>query len=250
MPFGDPPPRFDQVLRRAVEKTRERRKFDAACRAAIHGKSRDEAREIMIEEYRKIGQEPPGQPMFDRRLDLLLAPRTPTNSVSDVVEGVSVLVGAATRFKKLLEGPTDSDREDMRRGDLHLTPDWHHTCPVELVDDAQSWIADVPVMGIISYRDLSPIRVNVQATATKGEGGVLMVTVGDRPVGTLSESGSDPFWAVLQLKNDDAFPVGSTGALRSRDPDGQWRLDLGAPKDVRPWPRFDDWPDEDEDGGK
>ena len=142
-----------------------RRKFDAVCRQAIQGRVPDEAREIMVEEYRKVGQEPPGQPILDRRVDMLLAPRAPVNGVTDLVEGVSLFVGAATRFKKLLEGPTDSERQDMHRSDLFLKPDWHHTCQVELVDDAQSWIGDVPLTGLISYRDLSLITVNVQATA-------------------------------------------------------------------------------------
>ena len=68
------------------------------------GEPRDEAREIMVEEYRKVGKEPPGQPILDRRVDMLLAPRTPVSRVTDLVEGVSVLVGAATRFKKLFDG--------------------------------------------------------------------------------------------------------------------------------------------------
>ncbi len=245
MPRGEPPP-FGRIFRQAVQRTRERRTFDATCRAAMRGKSRDEAREIMIEEYRKIGQEPPGQPLLDRRVDMLLAPRTPVNGVTDLVEGVSVLVGTANRFKKLLEGAADSNKEVRHHSDLFLHADWHHTCQVELVDDAQSWIGDVPLMGIIAYRDLSAIMVNVQATATKDEGGVLMVKVGERTVGTLSESGSDPFWEVLQVKVGDAFPVGSTGALRSQGPDGLWRLDLGAPEEVRHWPRFDDLPEDDE----
>ena len=203
-------------------------------------------REIMVEEYRRLGQEPPGQPILDRRVDLLLAPRSPVNGVTDLVEGVSLLVGAATRFKKLLDGAAGGN-EVGHHSDLFLKADWHHTCQVELVDDAQSWIGEVPVMGIIAYRDLSPIMVNIQVTAAKDEGGVLMVKVGERPVGTLSKSGSDPFWEVLQAKVGGEFPVGSTGALRSQDRDGLWRLDVGAPEEVRHWPRFDDLPDEDAD---
>ena len=242
----DPPSGMGQVFRQAIERTRERRKFDAVCRQAIRGKSRDEARGIMIEEYRKIGKEPPGQPILDRRVDMLLAPRTPVNGVTDLVEGVSVLVGAATRFKKLLEGPTDTDRQDMHRSDLFLKPDWHHTCQVELVDDAQSWIGDVPLTGLISYRDLSLVIVNVQATSTRDEGGVLVVKVGERTAGTAEEVGSDPLWEVLEVKIGDEFPVGSTAALRTQDSDGLWRLDLGAPEEVRHWPRFDDWPGDDD----
>jgi hypothetical protein len=234
MPSAEPPP-FGRTLRQAVEKTRERRKFDATCREAIRGKSRDEAREIMVEEYRKVGQEPPGQPLLDRRVDLLLAPRTQANGVSDFVEAASLLVGAATRFKKLLQDASDDNGVVRHHSDLYLKGDWHHTSQVELVDGAQSWIGDLPITGLISYRDLSLIDVNVQASASKNDGGVVKVKVGERPVGVLSKSDSDPFWEVLEVKVGGKFPVGSTAALRSQDPDGLWRLDLGAPVDVRKW---------------
>jgi hypothetical protein len=237
MPAAEPPP-FGRILRQAVEKTSERRKFDAICQEAVRGKSREEARDIMVEEYRKTGQEPPGQPLLDRRVDLLLTPRTPVNGVSDVVKAASLLVGAAIRFKKLLQDASASDGAVRHHTDLYLKGDWHHTCQVELVENAQSWIGDLPITGLISYRDLSLIGVNVQATASKNEGGVLKVKVGERPAGVLSKSGSDPFWEVLEVKVGDEFPVGSTMALRSQDPDGLWRLDLGAPEDVRKWLRF------------
>jgi hypothetical protein len=234
MPSAEPPP-FGRMLRQAFERTRERRKFDAVCREAIRGKSRDKAREIMVEQYRKAGQEPPGQPLLDRRVDQLLAPRTPVNGVSDLVEAASVLVGAATRLKKLLQDASDDNGVVRHHSDLYLKGDWHHTSQVELVDGAQSWIGDLPITGLISYRDLSMIDVNVQASASKNEGGVVMVKVGERLVGVLSESGADPFWEVLEVGVGDGFPVGSTVALRSQDPDGLWRLDLGAPEDVRRW---------------
>ena len=75
-----------------------------------------------------------------------------------------------------------------------------------------------------------------------------MVKVGERTVGTAWRGGSEPLWEVLQVMIGDEFPVGSTAALRTQDSDGLWRLDLGAPEEVRPWPRFKDWPDGDEDG--
>lgn len=234
MPSAEPPP-FGRMLLQAVEKTRGRRKFDAICREAIRGKSRDEAREITVEEYRKAGQKPPGQPLLDRRVDLLLAPRSSVNGISDIAEVASLMVGAATRFKKLLEDASDDSRAVSHHSDLYLKGDWHHTSQVELVDGAQSWIGDLPITGLISYRDLSMIDINVQTSASKNEGGVMKVKVGERPVGLLSEPGSDPFWEVLEDKIGGRFAVGSTTALGSKDPDGLWRLDLGAPVDVRKW---------------
>ena len=174
---------------------------------------------------------------------MLLAPRTAVSGVTDLVEGVSVLIGAATRFKKFFDAEPGRENQVRHHSDLFLEADWHHTCPVELEDDAQSWIGDIPLMGIISFRDISPIMVHIQATGPQDLDGVLLVKVGERRVGVLAESGSDPFWNVLQVKIGDGYPVGSAGALRSQDTDGRWRLDLGAPKNVRRWPRLDDLPD-------
>ena len=242
----DPPSGMGQVLRQAIGRTHERRKLDAACREAVRGKSRDEAREIVIEEYRRIGEEPPGQPILDRRVDMLLAPPNPVSRATDAVEAVSVLVGVASRFKELLDTAADSEKLARHRSDLFLKPDWHRTGRVELVDDAQSWVGDVPLTGLISYRDLSLIKVRIQASASRDEGGVLMVKVGERTVGTAEEVGSDPLWEVLEVKIGGEFLIGSTAALRTQDSDGLWRLDLGAPEEVRHWPRFDDWPGEDD----
>lgn len=246
MPIGEPPPRFDQILRQAAGKARERKRFDAVCREAIRGKSRDEAREIIIEEYRKVGKQPPGQPILDRRVDILLAPRTPESAVTGLVEGVSMLVGAATRFKRMLQDSSVIDEQVRHRPDLFLKPDWHRTCRVDLVDDAQSWIGVVPLTGILSFRDISMIMVNVQATAPQDEGGALLVKVGERTVGSVAGAGSEPLWEVLEVKIGDEFPVGSTSALRTQDSDGLWRLDLGAPEEVRHWPQFDDRQDDGE----
>jgi hypothetical protein len=200
----------------------------------------------MIEEYRKVGKEPPGQPILDRRVDMLLAPRTPESVVTGLVEGVSLLVGAATRFKKMLQDSSTIADQVQHPADLFLKPDWHHTCQVELVDGAQSWIGEVSLAGFLSYRDISMIRVNIQATAPHDEGGILVVRVGDRTVGTAADAGSKPLWDVLQVRMGEEFPVGSTAALRTQDSDGLWRLDLGAPEEVRHWPRFDDLQDDGE----
>jgi hypothetical protein len=66
LPTGESPP-LGRTLRQAIERSRERKKFDAVCREAIRGRSRDQAREIMREEYMKAGQEPPGQPILERQ---------------------------------------------------------------------------------------------------------------------------------------------------------------------------------------
>ena len=181
--------RFDQILRRTIQKSRDRSKFDTECRAAMRGKSRDEAREILIEHYRRIGEQPLGQPLLDRKLDMLIAPTSPTSRISDVVDGLASVVGAGVRFKKILHGPTDEDLTSHRKSDLFVTPDWHHTCRVDLVDGVQSWLGEVQVTGLVAFRDMSSIAIRIEATARRAEGGELRVLVRDQPGRSASRFG-------------------------------------------------------------
>jgi hypothetical protein len=62
-----------------------------------------------------------------------------------------MLVGAATRFKRMLQDSSVIDEQVRHHPDHFLKPDWHHTCLVDLVDDAQSWIGVVPLAGFSPF---------------------------------------------------------------------------------------------------
>ena len=233
--------RFDQILGRAIRKSRERARFDAQCREAMRDKLRDEAREILIEQYGQIGEEPPGQPLLDRKLDMLIAPGSAAKRVSDLVDSVSTLVGVSAHVKKIFQGPTEEDMRTLRKTDVFASPNWSHTIKVQLDDDAQSRLGESEAPGIVTFRDMSGIAVTIKATLPRAEGGVLEVIVGNRRVGTVADSDSDPYWKVIDEDPQPETTIG-TQALRTRDSDGDWRLDLGAPDKVRRPPRFEDFP--------
>ena len=239
--------RFDQIFRKAVQKSRDRTRFDSECREAMKGKSRDEAREILIEQYRRIGEEPLGQPLLDRKLDMLIAPTSPTSRINDVVDGISSLIGAGVRLKKMLQGPTEEDLRSHRKADLHVNPDWHHMSRVDLVDDVQAWLGEVEVSGFVAFRDMSAISVFIEASAPRADGGVLRVLVGERQAGVIADSDSDVHWEVVQQDHTDGMATIGTLALRTRDNDGLWRLDLGAPDRVNPRIRFEGFPQDEPD---
>jgi hypothetical protein len=207
----------------------------------MRDKSRDEAREILIEQYGRIGEQPPGQPLLDRKLDMLIAPTTAASRISDVVDSVSTLVGAGAHLKKIFQDPNEDDLEGHRRVDVFVSPNWHKTCQVALDDDAQSRLDETEVPGILAFRDMSGIAVTIKASVPRAQAGELEVLVGERRVGAISDSDSDPYWEVIE---DDPQPetTVATQALRTRDSDGAWRLDLGAPERMMQRPRFEDFP--------
>jgi hypothetical protein len=62
---------FSKVIADAVKKTHNPRALAAVVRRESKGKTRDEAREILITETRRAGGEPLGQPFLDRQLDMI-----------------------------------------------------------------------------------------------------------------------------------------------------------------------------------
>jgi hypothetical protein len=206
-------------------------KLEATIRKAALGKPRDEARDILIAEYNRHGKDPPGQPFLDRRLDMILAPNTPIDRAVRGVEDLTAIAGAGHRLMKFLQGFPRTLPPVLRQADIILIPDYHQTSRVVLDKDAQSWLGQVETVAL-TFRDMSHIGVNLRATAPRFNGGEIKVSVADRDVGVLSDADSDPYWQVLTETALDQTVVASTIAVRTRDTDGSWRLDLGAPKDT------------------
>jgi hypothetical protein len=228
MTYRDPPQSLGAALRKSIEKTRLRKKIDAACRQAMAGKTRDEARVILVEQYREHGEEPPGQPLLDARLDFLRRPTSTADTAKDWADGVAAVVGFGRGLKKVLTDEHPGD--DEPHADLMIIPDWNHTARVELVDDAETWLGEIEG-GLVRFRDVTTVNVDLQATGAREAGGRIVVSNHDRRVGLVAEENIDELWSVLGLEGTEGFPVASTHALRTRDTQtGLWRLDLGMPK--------------------
>src|SRR5271155_1924353 len=143
------------MIREALQKSRDRQKFDHVVRKAIVGKSREEATEILIAEYRRQGDEPPGQPLLDLKLDVLLEGHSMADRVALGAEGIGALMRAGPRFADLFKEGSEPSAFPAGMG---LSPDWKHTCRVLLDEDTQNWIGDAEVAGLFDFRDVSPIR--------------------------------------------------------------------------------------------
>jgi hypothetical protein len=213
-----------------MRKQRERSQFDDAARKVMAGKSRDEAREILIEQFRREDQEIPGGPLLEMRLDLLLAPDTPSEKVRLYIDSVGALARAGGRLKDLFTGE-DSGSVNMPPGNILMGPDWSDANRVLLDDDAQDWIGDARVV-VVDFRNLSPVSAVLQASGERSTGGQIVVLIDGRRAGVLDDADSGPFWELLTSGPDPSGNRAVTTVFRSKDSDGLWRLDVGGPKNV------------------
>jgi hypothetical protein len=144
-----------ECRREVVKRRRERSQLEAAVRRAAAGKSRDEAREILIAEHRRRGKEPLGQPLLDRQLDAILTQRTPADWAILQADGVAAVVGMGTRLVQLFRSAQDDDWPEIVY-DVTLVSDWHRTYPVIVDADAQDWVGEVEP-GLLTFRDLTTV---------------------------------------------------------------------------------------------
>jgi hypothetical protein len=234
MPTNEPL-RLGQILLRSFRKSRDRTRFNETVRRAIAGKSRDEARDILIEHLRSAGEEILGEPLLEMRLDLLLAPDTPAEKVKLHIDGIASLARASGRLKGLF---TDADSSSIgnRLGNIVIQPDWSHTQRILLDDGAQDWIGDVDVAGLVDFRNVSNVSALLQANGERQNNGRIVILIDGRRAGVLDDVDSGPFWDLRASGPDPSANRVSTIALRTKDSGGLWRLDIGGPKSVRHLP--------------
>ena len=230
---------FAKVIGDAAKKTRDRRVLYAAVRRQSQGRTRDEAREILIRETRRAGGEPMGQPFLDRQLDTILASDSPAERARQLVDGIGTLVKAGTHLVDTFRSTGDDHPDAADRPDVWFAGDLHRPCRVVLADGVGDWIGEVPSVGSISYRDLSSVRVELTPTAPRADGGEITVTVDGRAAGILDPEHAEPFWDLWDGRAAEPGDVAGTAAFRSSDRDGTWRLDVGAPERIRRsfWPQ-------------
>lgn len=223
---------FLKVIGDAVKKSHDRSELYAVVHRELQGKTRDEAREILIRETRRVGGEPMGQPFLDRQLDTILAPDTPVEKARQYVDGIGTAVNAGTYFVNVLRSPGADHADFTDRPDVQFTGDLHRPCQVLLSDGVEDWIGTIPSVGSISYRDLSSIKVKLTCSPRRVDGGEITATVDGRKVGILDPGHAEPFGDLLEGKGSEPGDVAGAGAIRSLDQDGIWRLDLGAPQKI------------------
>jgi hypothetical protein len=236
----DPWISFSKVIADAVKKAHNRKALYAIVRRESQGKTRDEAREILVSETRRAGGEPIGQPFLDRQLDVILTSDSPVEKARQFVDGMGAVFKVGANLVNTIRS-TGNDHPDFAdRPDISFRGDRHFLCQVLLADGVEDWIGELPSVGSISYRDLGFVRVKLTRTAPRAVGAEIAITVNGRRAGVLDPAHSEPFWDLWDADGVEPDDVAGTVAFRTLDVDGTWRLDVGAPENIRRSIRWQD----------
>jgi hypothetical protein len=217
------------MARRSVERSRASQQIRVAVRSGAQGKTRDEARQLLIDELRSRGQEIPAQPWLDARLDGILA----IGSRSDQVKiTVDVISSVGEMGLKMFKKYQDRSREDGdRAGEVGLSNfpipwDKRQSVEVALDDDAQDWIGALDEEMLLKFRQIGALNLKLSLAAD----GTVVVNVGDRRAGILPEVGAAAFRPFFSWLSNDDHPLRVHGT-RYQSPDGHWHLYVNQPKE-------------------
>jgi hypothetical protein len=211
---------------------RERRKtweaVDEAVRAKSAGKSRDQVRQLLVDEIDARGLRMPIEPMLEMRLDWIYVGGNPVEKARLVAEAAVAVVGVPFRFKRMLDRVTQTP--DSHNGGRRLVRiDPRATIEVSLAADAQQHVSQAESLSIFAMRSATSIRVTLRVEDADEEPRVA-VYVADERIGEIPREHSAPFLAELdRASRKNITPVFL--ALRTRSVDHGWRLDLWKPRE-------------------
>jgi hypothetical protein len=182
---------FFDLLRRAREKSHASREVRAAVRSRARNKTRDEARQILIDEIRSHGQEVPAQPWLDARLDGILASDSPVDRARVTVEAVSALGDMGLKIIKTVKTHRDGNWNDPGSEESwgFFPPDRHRSVEIERDDDTQRWIGHAGGETTFTFRHLGSLRLNLHLSTD----GTVVAQVGGRRAGTLNDTDAEVF---------------------------------------------------------
>jgi hypothetical protein len=217
---------FFDLLKRSVERSRVTQEIRTTVRARSRGKTRDEARQILIDEIESRGQEVPAQPWLDARLDAILAGDHPGDRARATVEAVSALGEAGFRIYKMFKTHRAEDSDDQASEALQgfFAQDAHKSVEIELDVGVEEWIGHVEDEALFTFRDVSALRLTLHLSTD----GAVVAHVGDRRVGTLDEDAAESFRPCFSMFGRQRQVLRGRGG-RYRDPDGRWHVYVNLP---------------------
>jgi hypothetical protein len=220
---------FFEMARRSVERSRASQKIRAAVRSGAQGKTRDEARQLLIDELRSRGQELPAQPWLDAWLDGILANDGRSDQVKTSVEVInSVGKMGLKMFKRYQdrsrEGPGAAGVKGLRN--FPIPWDKRQSVEVALDHDAQDWIGALNEEMLLKFRQVGALTLELSLAAD----GSVVVNVGDRRAGMLPEVGAEAFRPLFSWLSNDDHPLRVHGT-RYQSPEGHWHLYINMPKE-------------------
>jgi hypothetical protein len=217
---------FFELLKQSTARRRIWREIHAAVRSRAQGRSRDEAREILVEEIRSRGQEVPPQPLLDVRLDAILANDSPGDRAKMTMEAVSALGEMGLKLGKMFRAHKAEDSTDPGFDGSWVPQDRKKSVEIELDDDAQSWIGQVDEESSFSFRHFGMLRLQLHLSSD----GSVVAHVGDRRVGILNDADAETFrpcFSSFGREHHILFAAGN----RYRTPEGLWRVYVYPPEE-------------------
>jgi hypothetical protein len=212
--------------------SRERQKawnaLDEAVRSKSEGKSRDEVRQLLVDEIDARGLRMPIEPMLEMRLDWIYVGGNPVEKARVIAEAAVAVVGVPFRFKRMLDRVTQAP--DSPSGGSHLVrTDPRATVQVSLAADAQQHLSQAESVSIFAMHRATSIRVTLRVKG-RGKQSRVAVYLADYCIGEIPPDHSGPFLAELDRANHkNITPVFL--ALRTRSVEHGWRLDLWKPRE-------------------
>jgi hypothetical protein len=214
------------MARRSVERTRASQQIRVAVRSGAQGKTRDEARQLLIDELRFRGQDIPAQPWLDARLDGIL---TNEGQVKTTVEVINSVGGMGLKMFKRYK---NRSREDPGPGDVEglrnfpIPWDKRQSVEVALDRDAQDWIGALDEEMLLKFRQVGALTLKLSLAAD----GTVVVNVADRRAGILPGVGAEAFRPFFSWLSNDDHPLRVHGT-RYQSLEGHWHLYVNLPKE-------------------
>jgi hypothetical protein len=219
---------FFDLLKRSVERSRISQEVRTAVRSRAEGKSRDEARQILVDEIRSRGQEVPAQPWLDTRLDTILASDSPKDRAKLTIEAMSAVGDVGLKMIKMFRAHTAevSDHPGSEQRGGFFLQDTKKSVEIEIGDDVQGWIGQVDEETTFSFRNVSALRLTLHLATD----GTVVAHVGDRRAGALNQTDAEVFRPCFSAFGTHRNALSARGS-RYRTPDGRWHLYVNPPKE-------------------
>jgi hypothetical protein len=215
------------ALKQAVEKSRVDRQIETNVRAGARGKSREEARKLLVDELQAHCEDVPPQPMLDVKLDAILASGSPLGRVQVTAQALKALGQSGAQLLKIFrdqDGGETGGADAQGRWFFPIPGDQRRTAEVELTDGVQEWLGHLEEEVTWEFWGMSHVHLELHP----GVGDTLEVRVADRRVGVLVGPETEEFRPLLSLLGDRGEMLTTTG-YRYHAPDGRWHIYVHLP---------------------
>jgi hypothetical protein len=190
------------------------------------GKTRAELRDLYVAELRRRDVRPPPQPFLDMQLDHAL--RNQGSVSMGYAEGLVVTARVGFSFAKNLWKHAQPTSRASTIEVYRVPHDTENNAEVELDRAAQGWIGGELDAVLLVGTGLALVDVEIEHGAPGSDDEPVVVYVDDRRAGIISGTDVPLFQPALRDAEEMTQRL-CLPAVRSRAPDGAWRLHVSLP---------------------